>query len=188
MSKSRKDREREKQKQPRQPQKESKTVRSRLVGWFLAFCTALGIFVLWPRVTIEAEGQVDPSSPYPISFKITNPGFIALRDVQPFIGICRFWIGEPKNLPESCDGSLGTRFVDPHWRIRWLAHDEPTKIRFDDMFGVTAPAKFGAADISVGAEFYIWYFPWLRVPIEYRFQTRLERDGKLSWIPRPLNK
>jgi hypothetical protein len=155
----------------------------------LVVCTLLGAVVLWPRVTIEPdEGQIDPSHPYPIAFKITNTGFVQLRDVQPFIGICEFWTGEPKNLPERCIGSLGSKFAMPQWRVGWLARDEPTKVRFDDLFKITGTAKFGAADISVGVEFYIWYIPWLRIPIEYRFQTRLEQDGKLSWMPRPLNK
>jgi hypothetical protein len=191
MSKSRKRREREKQEPPRPPPPKPKrawTLASKLFAGILAFCTLLGVIALWPRVTIEAEGQVDPSKPYPISFKITNTGFVPLRDVQPFVGICRFWIGEPKNLPEACAGSLSSGFIMPQWRIKWLARDEPTKIRLDDLLAIAGTAKFGAADISVGVKFYIWIIPWLYVPIEYRFQTRLERDGKLSWMPRPLDK
>jgi hypothetical protein len=76
----------------------------------------------------------------------------------------------------------------PQWHVNWLARDEPTQVRFDDAIAIKAPGMFGAADISVGIEFNIWYVPFLRVPIEYRFQTRMEKNGKLSWIPRPLNK
>lgn len=152
MSKSQKHRKQEKQQQPKPlPQKPIRvlSLASKLFAGFLAFCTLLGVIVLWPRVTIEAEGQVDPLNPYPNSFKITNTGFVPLRDVQPFVGICVFLIGEPRTLPERCMGSLRSRFIMSQWRIRWLAMDEPTKVRFDDLFAVNAPAKFGAADISI---------------------------------------
>src|ERR1700733_8772501 len=124
MPRSGKDREREKQRQPKPlPQKPRRvwTFASKAFAGVLAVCTLLGAVVLWPRVTIEPEGQIDPSHPYPIAFKITNTGFVPLRDVQPFIGVCEFWPGEPKNLPDRCAGSLGSRFVMPQWHIRWLA-------------------------------------------------------------------
>jgi hypothetical protein len=73
----------------------------------------------------------------------------------------------------------------PQWRVRWFARDETTKIRIDDLI---AARSLAAADISVGVDFNIWIIPWLQVELEYRFQTRLEKDGKLSWIPRPLDK
>jgi hypothetical protein len=75
MSKSQKHRKQEKQQQPKllpQNPKRVLSLASKLFAGFLAFCTLLGVIVLWPRVTIEAEGQVDPLNPYPISFKITN--------------------------------------------------------------------------------------------------------------------
>jgi hypothetical protein len=66
-----------------------------------------------------------------------------------------------------------------------FARDETTKIRIDDLI---AARSLAAADISVGVDFNIWIIPWLQVELQYRFQTRLEKDGKLSWIPRPLDK
>jgi hypothetical protein len=185
MSRPRKKNEREKRRPPRQPEP-TKKWHHKLLGWFLGFCTALGIIALWPRVTIEPEGQIDPSNPHPIYFKITNTGFVPLRDVDPFIGLCVYFAGEPRNLPERCEGPLGARFLMSQWHVRWLARDEPTKIRLDDALNIGP--QLGGADISVGLVFSVWMIPLLRVPIEYRFQTHVERDGKLSWIPRPLNK
>jgi hypothetical protein len=74
-----------------------------------------------------------------------------------------------------------------NWFIKTLARDEATKIRIDDLFNIHAPAKFGAADISIVVTFNPWIVPY-RYTIEYRFRTRAERDGNLSWIPRPLDK
>src|SRR5215470_7999352 len=59
---------------------------SRLFVGFLAICTIVGLIVFWPRLIVEAVGQIDPLRPFPITFKITNTGFIPLDSVQPAIG------------------------------------------------------------------------------------------------------
>ena len=160
---------------------------SRLFAGFLAICTIVGLIVFWPRLIVEAVGQIDPLRPFPITFKITNTGFIPLDSVQPAIGLCDFWTGSPKNLPDQCNGPLGSYLQMPQWFVSTLARDETTEVRLDDLFNIIPPAQFGAADISIKVAFNPWIVPihWQR---EFRFQTRPERDGKLSWIARPLNK
>jgi hypothetical protein len=160
---------------------------SRLFAGFLAICTIVGLIVFWPRLIVEAVGQIDPLRPFPITFKVTNTGFIPLESVQPAIGLCDFWTGSPKNLPDQCNGPLGPYLQMPQWFVSTLARDETTEVRLDDLFNIIPPAQFGAADISIKVAFNPWIIPihWQR---EFRFQTRLERDGKLSWIARPLNK
>jgi hypothetical protein len=71
--------------------------------------------------------------------------------------------------------------------VKELSRDESQEIRLEDLLAVKAPAIFGGADISIVLYFQPWFapIPW---SLEYRFQTRLEGDGKLSWVPRPLNK
>jgi len=159
---------------------------SRLFAGFLAICTIVGLIVFWPRLIVEAVGQIDPLRPFPITFKITNTGFIPLESVQPAIGLCDFWTGSPKNLPDQCNGPLGS-YQMRQWFVSTLARDETTEVRLDDLFNIIPPAQFGAADISIKVAFNPWIVPihWQR---EFRFQTRPERDGKLSWIARPLNK
>jgi hypothetical protein len=159
---------------------------SRLFAGFLAICTIVGLIVFWPRLIVEAVGQIDPLRPFPITFKITNTGFIPLESVQPAIGLCDFWTGSPKNLPDQCNGPLGS-YQMRQWFVSTLARDETTEVRLDDLFNIIPPAQFGAADISIKVAFNPWIVPihWQR---EFRFQTQLERDGKLSWIARPLNK
>jgi len=158
-----------------------------IISGFLAICTIVGLIVFWPRLIVEAVGQIDPLRPFPITFKITNTGFIPLDSVQPAIGLCDFWTGSPKNLPDQCNGPLGSYLQMPQWFVSTLARDETTEVRLDDLFNIIPPAQFGAADISIKVAFNPWIVPihWQR---EFRFQTRPERDGKLSWIARPLNK
>ena len=147
----------------------------------------VGLLFLWPRVTVDPEGPVDPSNPRQISFKITNTGFIPLKNAQPALGLCEIWFGPPKNLPERCEKSLGTRFRKPQWFVKTLARDESVKIRIDDLFNIQPPAEFGAADISIRVDFNPWIIP-IQYAVEFRFQTRIETNGMLSWIPRPLDK
>ena len=160
---------------------------SRLFVGFLAICTIVDLIVFWPRLIVEAVGQIDPLRPFPITIKITNTGFIPLDSVQPAIGLCDFWTGSPKNLPDQCNGPLGSYSQMPQWFVSTLARDATTEVRLDDLFNIIPPAQFGAADISIKVAFNPWIIPihWQR---EFRFQTQLERDGKLSWIARPLNK
>jgi hypothetical protein len=159
---------------------------SRLFAGFLAICTIVGLIVFWPRLIVEAVGQIDPLRPFPITFKITNTGFIPLESVQPAIGLCDFWTGSPKNLPDQCNGPLGS-YQMRQWFVSTLARDETTEVRLDDLFNIIPPAQFGAADVSIKVAFNPWIVP-IHWQSEFRFQTRLERDGKLSWIARPLNK
>src|ERR1700750_2439718 len=52
----------------------------------VGFVSAMVTFL--PRMIVEAAGQTDPSSPYPIPFTVTNTGVIPLGHVQPTIGVC----------------------------------------------------------------------------------------------------
>src|ERR1700716_1025305 len=136
MSKSRKQGEREKRRPPTALPKKPRRmflIIGKLFAAVLVFCSLLALLVFWPRVVVESDSPFDPASPHPIAFKITNTGFVALRDIQPALGICALWFGEPKNLPDRCAGSLGDRFAMPQWRANWLNRDETLKIRLDDL-------------------------------------------------------
>jgi hypothetical protein len=148
---------------------------------------AAAVATFLPRITIEPVGQIDPASPYPISFTITNTGIIPLTNVQPGFGICEFFSGDPENRPDRCDGPLTSVLFMPQWLVKRLDMDEKHVIRFDDMFNIRPSAKFGFANIAVTISYNPWILPWRRNP-QFRFITRLERDGKLTWIPRPLEK
>jgi hypothetical protein len=145
-----------------------------------------GVATLWPRVTVEPEGQVDPSNPTAMAFRITNTGFIPLKNVEPGIGICGIQGFPAHDLADQCKGQLGPIFVMPQWAVKTLARDEQTEVRLDDLFKFQTMG-IGAADVSINVSFNPWLIPY-RYQVEFRFRTRPESDGKLSWIPRPLDK
>jgi hypothetical protein len=166
------------------------SLRRRIVEWLLGITTLLGFFigllVLVPRITVNPEGTLNPSNPYPISFGITNIGYIPLVNVQPMLGICTFVVGEPETMPDRCQGQLGSRLVPTKWFVRRLAIDEKSVIRLDDVFGLNGN-KFGGADISIVIRYQPWHIP-IHQETEFRFVTRKENDGTLSWLPRPVEK
>ncbi|MGO8952084.1 MAG: hypothetical protein ACLP1W_19250 [Rhodomicrobium sp.] len=154
------------------------------VGFVAAAVTFL------PRVTVDPEGSLDPSSPYPISFRITNTGIIPLSDVQPILGICEFVVDIPKRMVDRCNGPLQSKLVPfpaSIWHVNRLAMDEKYSIRLDDFLKIASSATFGGANISIIIEYRPWILPLHREK-EFRFITRLESDGKLSWLSRPVDK
>jgi hypothetical protein len=82
---------------------------------------------------------------------------------------------------------LQTRLKQEQWFAKELAKDETITIRLDDPFHIFPPAKFGGADISIIIEYDLWIVP-KRFRTEFRYVTRVENDGRLSWVPRPVNK
>ncbi|MGH6842261.1 MAG: hypothetical protein ACREDV_09265 [Methylocella sp.] len=140
-----------------------------------------------PHLTVDPGGAIEPSTPYPIPFTITNRSIIPLVDVQPMLGVCEIYYGEPKNLHERCD-KMRTYFIFKPWFVHKIAPDEPYTIHLDEFFNIKG--KFGAADISIKVEYYPWiltFWPF-RTEKEFRFQTSLGTDGKLWWKDRPLEK
>lgn len=178
---------------PRPTPKERSKWHSRLWAGALAVATLIGGYVavltLLPRVTIKSASDLDPATTSPIiPFTIGNTGFIALYDVQPMVGICSIDVAGAR-VPvrfagPNCNGPLRARISPPNWKASRLEVDEKYQIRLDDAFkGVTITN----AEISIVVEFQIWFYPQ-RIRKEFRFSTRKEANGKLTWMPRPLEK
>ena len=159
------------------------------VGPIIAFVgLASSVATFLPHLTIKFAGPIDPSSPYPISFKITNTGIIPLSQIQPELGICELTWGEPKDLPERCP-KLATYFVFAPWFAKSLAPSEPYTINLEEFLNIKG-GQFGAADISIKVDHCPWFlrfWPFCSAK-EYRFQTKLGSDGKLWWKSRPVDK
>jgi hypothetical protein len=149
--------------------------------------SGISAIALWPRVTVEPGGQIDPTQASPIYFTIANGGLIPLWNVKPRLGICEIQVGEPTDLVDRCEKGILSALVPTSWFASSLAMDEKQTLRLDDAIKIAAPMKFGGANISIGVEYQPWFIP-IRRNKEFRFSTKLERDGKMSWVQRPLNK
>lgn len=139
--------------------------------------------VIWlPGVTVEAEGPVDPSNPYPISFTIANANFIPLTNVNAYLTIC-YVVPAPAPPAPVCQPPFKTRLFKASWRDYSLSANQSFSITLDDFMRLAAAAKFGGADISIIVEYQPWGLP-VRQEKEFGFATDRRNDGKLEWIPR----
>jgi hypothetical protein len=145
--------------------------------------TAAVVFL--PGVTVEAQGPVDPSNPYPISFMIGDANLIPLNNVNAYLVIC-YVVAAPAPPVHVCQPPFETRLFKSGWRDHSLGAHAPFTIVLDDFLRLAAPAKFGGADISIIVEYQPWVFP-VRQEKEFRFATQTGIDGKLYWIARAVD-
>jgi hypothetical protein len=141
--------------------------------------------MLLPGVTVDSEGPVDPSHPYPISFKIADSNLIPLNNVNAYLVIC-YVAAAPAPPAQQCQPPYKTRLFKAGWRDHSVTTEQPFTITLDDFMRFAAPAKFGGADISIIVEYQPWLVP-VRQEKEFRFTTLPQIDGKLHWIARSLD-
>jgi hypothetical protein len=163
-----------------------------VIGYF-------GLLAFAARMTVEPAGPFDGAHAGPMPFTITNTGFVTLRNFQPSLGFCRLvfksvaggkapmaLIGQPPDA-RSCSGPnarlvLKTQFVSEFER------DERFQIDAADILAAHLQSRewdLRSGDISISIEFTTWYRPWSDLK-EFRFVTKSDNDGRLSWIPVPL--
>ena len=139
-----------------------------------------------PGVTVEPDGPVDPSNPYPISFTISDANFIPLNNVNAYLVVC-YAVAAPAPLAAPvCQFPYKTRKFKAAWRDQSLSADRQFTIVLDDFLRFPAPEKFGGADISIVVEYQPWLLP-LRQEKEFRFATEPRIDGKLEWVPHSVD-
>jgi hypothetical protein len=155
-----------------------------LAAAVLAGGTAAAVMYL-PGVTVDPEGPVDPSNPYPIAFAISDANFIPLNNVNAYLVIC-YAAAAPAPPAQACPLPYKTRLFKAGWRDHSLSADRQFTIVLDDFLRFTAPDKFGGADISIVVEYQPWLIP-IREEKEFRFATEPRIDGKLEWISRPVD-
>ena len=140
--------------------------------------------MLVPGVTVEPEGPLDPSSPYPISFKIADSNLIPLHNVNAYVVIC-YAVPAPAPAAQGCRPPYRTRLFKAAWRDHVLTSDQSFTVTLDDFIRFIPGEKFGGADISIIVEYQPGPIP-LRQEKEFRFATELRVDGKLDWVSRPV--
>jgi hypothetical protein len=160
-----------------------------IVGVAASFAALIGfasaVVTFLPRMQVDPEGPLDPSSPSPVSFTIANTGSIPLENVRALLGICSVGFNlTDKNPtpPTMCPRSLQSRMAPGKWNISRLGIDEKFAVTLEDPLN----GQVGYADISIIVEYEPWFIPWRREK-EFRFETRKLSDAKLHWFPHPLN-
>jgi hypothetical protein len=108
-----------------------------------------------PGVTVAAEGPVDSSSPYPISFSIANASIIPLTNVNAYLVIC-YAVAAPAPTAPARQLPSKTRLFKASWRDHSLSANQHFSITLDDFMRFAAPAKLGGACLSIIVEYQPW--------------------------------
>lgn len=157
----------------------------------------IGLVVFWPRMSVEASSQIDAAAPTGITMTITNTGWMPLRNLQPILGVGVIAIGTGPPVKDfDFNGPMQSKIAYTRWFTKTLAIDEKYQIRLDasgpkanDGLFYFSPGSgpLGKLDFSL----IIAYNPWI-IPIrgekEFRFVSRLESNGMLTLMARPVTR
>jgi hypothetical protein len=167
----------------------------------LVLTVAASALFFLPRVTVEPSGPYDPLQPSPITFTITNINIVPLRNVKIGIGLCYLYpTDEPgassmrspeagrEKEPIECNGPTKTIPSIDAWSVKWLDTDEKWQIALEQAVSLHSPQQIEKANITIAVTYSPWLMPWpWRYTREFRFITKKLSDGKIYWIPTPLN-
>jgi hypothetical protein len=138
------------------------------------------LFLLPPRITVELLD--DPADPYYVSFLIKNAWVLPLRNVTPFMGLCRLQISNPPTtINGDCKDPSAVRLMPPVWKPRDLAVDESFAVPIEHTFKINLHS-FVDGDIVVGATYRPWIWPWA-TERTFRFVSQKMQDGHSRWVP-----
>ena len=137
------------------------------------------LFLLPPRITVELLD--DPADPYYVSFLIKNAWVLPLRDVTPFMGLCRLQISDPPTtFNGNCKNPSAVRLMPPIWKPRDLAVGESFPAPIENTFKINIHS-FVDGDIVVGATYRPWIWPWATEQA-FRFVAQKMQDGHSRWV------
>jgi hypothetical protein len=208
MSKSRRERERKKQRSSKPPPCEPRavwTLTKKLVAGFLAGCTALGVIVLWPRMSATVSGPFDPSNAYSETFTIANAGFFPFMETRIGIGLCSIETETPKFLVygDPCAGNDAHLLMSGlAWAVAELRRDETFSVALTDVltpatekYRAAHPGAIGgtkmmsplkAANIILKVMTKPWPGFW-EISYRYRFVAEEQPNQQIMWRAVPLS-
>lgn len=168
----------------------------------VAMTLVAGGFFFLPRVTVEPSGPYDSLNPSPITFRVSNTNIIPLKNVDFSIGICFLSLRPGKgvefrgegsgfeNKAKDCNGPAQSKLVFAPWSIKWLDVDEKYEIALEEALKSRSDPRMQIerANMTIGITYTPWRLPFLRSTREFRFVTTERSDGKIYWVPVPLNR
>jgi hypothetical protein len=104
------------------------------------------------------------------------------------LGIC-FLVATGTPPRPHCNGPALSKLSPTSWFVRWLATDEKWQIALEEVISRGDATQMESADITISIEYTPWWMPtfWRNIK-EFRFVTKKRSDGKIYWIPTPLNR
>jgi hypothetical protein len=161
-----------------------------IVEWTLGILTVggfvLSLLIFVPRPYV-VEGKIDdPTRPFRTSFYVSNPGLITLSDVSVGYSLCDVRFSDRVSI-EGCDETThrGSVILFTRWSHHTLIMDDRYEVFLDDAMK-TSPNEITYADIVITVMYQTCLIPITRER-RFRFVTRQEDNGYLTWHPMPEN-
>jgi hypothetical protein len=155
------------------------------VSVILGIAAAIAAFV--PHVSLELSQPSDPSDVFSAVAGLRNISVFTLADFHPYVGLCEILGKRAAQAPpavSACEGRQGTKMMSTKWPPKPLRTDEAYDVLLDGLF--VDRNSVGYAEISVGAKYHLWFWPWTR-SVEFKLMTQPSGDGRLQWLQEPLD-
>jgi hypothetical protein len=147
--------------------------------------TLVGLFAIWPRVSMTPADPADPQDPFSERFTITNSGIVRLYDVSVAICVGQI-IAEPSPFVPAKTFRLPCSTIQSEeWTHHTLRTDEPFTVSTQGIFVAGPGAKLSGADIAVRVTYQAFFLPFHQQAV-FRFVTHRLSNGSVYWSSTPL--
>lgn len=162
---------------PQPPAKQRNSLK-KFIEWFGvigSIVTVLGFILgfMIPKLTVDAAGSIQSSSPMGTLFYLSNDGALPIHDVFVTVGNLQITgqnlqvlgFGEFQNVPKEA-------------RADTLSPGHKMTLPYAPAFGFTAISNFSGAQLVITAHYRPDYIPWHRTE---RFPFRAVRTNAGTW-------
>jgi hypothetical protein len=155
-----------------------------LITLFATLTGAVGLTVLWPRVTVEPTDASEASNPFSGIFKVANLQNYPLHEVriEAFLWCAKIGRSTDTTPPTMCERGMASSKRE--WNHRTIGADDSYQVEVGNVLFAT-PSALLYADISIKVTFEPWFIS-RDFHREFRFYTRRKDDGTIEWLHRPL--
>lgn len=162
--------------------------------YVVAFTTGLAtmfsiLSYVHPNIVVTPLAPIDPARIFSTQFVVSNNGYLTIHDIKYECAIEKI---EGQVTFGSYGGLSGINEISP--RLSALEHDLKSSlgpnhsdtVSFDfRLFTKAEPIR--SADVGIVVSFRVGFIP-LRQEHIYHFVTQRSSDGRLHWVPKPLDK
>jgi hypothetical protein len=134
--------------------------------------TAVGLIGLWPSLTVVPGAPFDPEQPFSVPFKITNSGYLPIRNLKTHCYVHRVSAGK---LTAACN-----LLSDKSWNTAHLARSE--SITIITSF-IDAPRHPAEADLAIVLDHNAFGIPFINLRNIFRFVGRFRATWQ--WLQQP---
>jgi hypothetical protein len=129
-----------------------------IAGLVIGIVGLAGLISLWPSLSIEPLAPIDSKQPFSVPFKVTNSGYLPIKDLEPFCYVHSVKVGG-----HTFTANLMT---NKNWATAHLERGESITIVSNFIHSDVMPAE---ADIAIAVDYKPWGMPFKTMRAVSRF-------------------